>query len=328
MISTSNELYEAALKSKRSTLFRVLYAAWLVLGLSGLILIAWAEPFSGRLFRSLLSDGCPSWLITFVLSPLVMALRAVLAVESIGYVYHRFFQHLGWLTRRAQLFRRNQRFHWIHHMIYYPIGRFYRRARAYVASEKGVGLSWVVPALIASVLFLLTNGVNFGSFFFIGALGLYAKYVIDLTHSRFHEVNHPWANSPYFHWLEEIHLLHHWDQRTNFTIVHPLMDQLFGTYAAPKSHPNELKAALEDKDLTVSDLINWKYLLIEASPAEYAAFVSAAKTHPKSLRKVYLLMQVLKDRLSSHPQDALAQLLRTRSLELLKECGKTAPAGL
>lgn len=313
----TNELYEASLKPRHGLVWRTLCALWIVGGLTALTAISWAEPWSGQLFERLLAAGVSPWLVDYVLTPGVMALRAVMMVEVVGYAYHRFFQHVGFFTRRSHIFRRNQRFHWIHHMIIYPIGRLYRRAVEYVAAEDGVGLSWVIPGVIAALLFVATHGLNIGSLAFVLAVMLYAKYVIDRTHSRFHEVNHPWVDSPYFQWLEQIHLLHHWDQRKNFTIVHPLMDMLFGTYLSPRTHEAELRVALEDKELTVSDLINWRYLLIEASPAEYAAFISAARQHPRSVKKIGMLIEVLKTRMTSHPVDTEAKDLHAKALDLI-----------
>jgi len=319
---SNNEIYEAALKPPTSLLKRVLYSAWLVIGLFGLMAIAWSEPWSASLFNFLLAKGVSPLLIDFIGMPIVMTLRAILLVESLGYLYHRFFQHIGFFTRRALVFRKNQRYHWMHHMWIYPIGRFYKRAIKYVASEKGISWSWIVPALIATSLFTWTNGVHVSTVVFIAALGLYAQYVINLTHCRFHETDHPWVNSEYFHWLEDIHVLHHWDQRTNFTIVHPLMDILFGTYLAPKTHREELRIALEDNDLTASDMINWRYVLLEATPAERAAFVTNTYKHSRSIRKVGQLLKVLKDRVTSHPTDGQAQDLYTKAVALLQEIGQ------
>ncbi|MBS1998049.1 MAG: hypothetical protein JSS86_17120 [Cyanobacteria bacterium SZAS LIN-2] len=319
---SNNEIYEAALKPPKSLLHRVLYSAWLVAGLFCLMAIAWAEPWSTSLFNLLQARGIPHNLITFVGMPLVMTLRAILLVESFGYLYHRFFQHVGFFTRRALVFRKNQRYHWMHHMWIYPIGRFYKRAVAYVTAEKGFSWSWLLPALLASSLFALCNGFNASSAVFILALGLYAKYVIDLTHCRFHMNNHPWAGSKYFHWLEDIHVLHHWDQRTNFTIVHPLMDMLFGTYLSPKKHQKELAIALGDNDLTASDLINWRYVLLEATPAERAAFVTNSYKHSRSIRKVGQLLTLLKERTLSHPADDQARDLYNKAVALLEELGQ------
>jgi fatty acid hydroxylase family protein len=326
--SSPLEIYEAALKPRRSLASRAAEVAWLALGLGSLLLIGWSEPWSARWFAGLLAAGAKPWLIRWIAVPLVMALRAVLLVETVGYIYHRFFQHVGFFTRRSQVFRRNQRFHWIHHMIIYPIGRMYRRAMEYVPSEEGVAWSWVVPGLIVGGGFLWTHGVNVGSFAFLLGVAGYAKGVVDLTHDRFHIVNHPWTDSPYFHRLEEIHLLHHWDQRYNFTICHPTMDVLFGTYLSPRTHREELKVALEDKELTVSDLINWCYLLLEATPSEYAAFISAARQHSRSLRKIGLLLSLLSERLKACPADREASELYHRAVELLEKCGRSADSVL
>jgi len=319
-----NSLYEASLPAKGNRLIQFLYYVWVVCGLSALMVLAWAEPWSAPLFRELVAAGAPPWLVDYAGVGLVMAARAILLVEAFGYAYHRFFQHVGFFTRQARLIRRNQRYHWIHHMIIYPIGRFYRRAQAYVSSEEH-GLSWVVPGIVAAVLFIVTHGITFASVVFLATVWVYASRVVDKAHSRFHEAEHPWAQSRYFQWLERIHLLHHWDQRKNCTIVHPLMDILFGTYMAPHRHEREIEIALDDKEVTVSDLINWRYLLLEATPAEYAAFVSAARTHRPSLAKIDQLISILKERIATHPHEHQARDLQNKAIDLLRECGCTLP---
>lgn len=277
---------------------------WTAVGLLALIAFAWVEPFSARLMPR-------------ALHPLAMLLRGVLLVESFGYAYHRFFQHVGKLTRRSATIRRNQMFHWLHHMVIYPIGRFYKRDTGYVASETGLALSWVVPGWIAAALTVWIHGWTLDALAFVVGVAVYAKFVVDLTHARFHLAKHPWADSEYFHWLEDIHQLHHWDQANNFTIVHPLMDRLFGTYLAPETHRAELAAVASEDSLTVSDATNWRYLLKEATPAEYAAFISQAKRHPRSLRKVEQLIATLDRRLAAAPADVDALDLRARAADLL-----------
>ncbi len=295
-VQRANELYEAAFHPSAPGWRRRLKGAWTVVGLGALVWLAWRGTFAS-----------PYWTV----------LRAVVLVEAVGYAYHRFFQHVGWFTRKGQVFRRNQRYHWLHHMVIYPIGRFYRRPVAYISSEGGLGLSWAVPALATIGLALATHGFNWMTGLFVGAIAAYAYFVIDDVHERFHLVKHSCQGLRYFRWLEDIHVLHHWDQRTNFTIVHPAMDWLFGTYLAPRTHRRELAMALEDNELTVSDLINWRYLLVEAAPAEYAAFISEAKRHPRSLRKIGHLMEILSRRLDLRPGDVLAKTLQTRARELL-----------
>lgn len=318
----SNALYLAALKPQVSIMKNCIKSIWLIAGLAALIGFAFAEPWSSQLFRWMLDSGFPQWLVGFVLTPLVMAIRAVIAVESVGYAYHRFGQHLGYLTRRAQAFRRNQRFHWIHHMVIYPVGRRYRLGKKYISAEKGFGLSWVIPALLGMGLFIAVHGINLASLCFVASCGLYGYLVLGIVHERFHLVEHSWINSAYYNWLEDIHILHHWDQRYNYTILHPAMDIIFGTYMDPKLHANELKLALKDEEISCSDLINWSYLLVEASPAEHAAFISTARNNPKLRRKLVLLDGILKDRLYICPDDNQAANLHQRAADLLIACGQ------
>ena len=318
----SNDLYEASLRAKRGPLRQLLLNIWQAVAITAMIAIAWAEPWSAMLFKWLLAAGVAPWLVNYVGVALVMALRAVLLAEAAGYAFHRFCQHVGFLTRTAQWFRRGQKYHWLHHMIIYPIGRFYRRAGDYKSSEKGFGLSWVLPAVLVAGLFLFTHGFHFATFAFLGFLAFYLIKVVDLTHARFHNPDHKWMHKRYFLYLDKMHLLHHWDQRTNFTIVLPFMDLLFGTYLSPKGHEKELNLAIEDEELTVSDMINWRYLLVEATPAERAAFVSSVQKDKRGARKVGKLIQVLKDRMAAHPEDANACDLHQKALDLLQLCGK------
>lgn len=315
--NSTEQILKASYPQAVSPIMKVISGIWLVFGLTGLILVAWLEPFSQMFAQWLENKGVSLLLIEYLLIPSTMILRAILLVESIGYAYHRFFQHVGVLTRCAQIFRKNQRYHWIHHMVIYPIGTVYKRARKYISAEKGVGWSWVLPGILATTLFLFTHGFSLASLVFVTTVGAYAKFVISCAHSRFHVVDHPWANRNYFHWLEDIHVLHHWDQRKNFTIVHPLMDVLFGTYLSPKNHQSELKLAYNEDGLTVSDLINWRYLLIEATPAERATFISHVKYHSKSKKKLSSIMEILQERTSAQPEDLLASLMFKRGKDVM-----------
>jgi hypothetical protein len=159
---------------------------------------------------------------------------------------------------------------------------------------------------------------------FLASVAAYAKFIIDVTHSRFHVEKHPWAESRYFHWLEDIHLLHHWDQRMNFTIVHPFMDWFFGTYLAPRTHREEIRLSLEDRELTIADLINWRYLLIEATPAEYAAFITRVQRHPAGLRKLDRLAALVREVSAQRPTDGHAAELLGRAVDLQKVVGVQA----
>jgi sterol desaturase/sphingolipid hydroxylase (fatty acid hydroxylase superfamily) len=299
------ELWTALLNRPEPTWRKRALEIWTAAGIIALIGLAWAEPFSARIL--------PHWL-----KPAVMFLRGVLLVESFGYAYHRFFQHVGWLTRRSGTVRRNQMYHWLHHMVIYPIGAQYKRDTGYVASETGLALSWLVPGWIAACLALWTHGANVGTLAFVAGVAVYAKLLVDETHSRFHLVKHPWKDSAYFKRLADIHLLHHWDQAMNFTIVHPLMDRLFGTFLDPDTHRAQIDAVVSADALTFSDATNWRYMLKEADPVEYAAFITQARRHPRSLRKIELLIKCLERRLDLHPAEAEALDLHARAQNLQK----------
>jgi len=300
-----HELWTALLRRPNATWRRRALELWTAAGIAALIGLAWAEPFSAKLL--------PAWT-----KPIVMFLRGVVLVESFGYAYHRFFQHVGWLTRRSSIVRRNQMYHWLHHMVIYPIGAQYKRDTGYVAAETGLATAWTVPAMITVGLALWTHGLNAGTLAFVGGVAAYAKLLVDETHSRFHLVKHPWKDSAYFKRLADIHLLHHWDQAMNFTIVHPLMDRLFGTFLEPDTHRAQIDAVVSADALTFSDATNWRYMLKEADPVEYAAFITQARRHPRSLRKIELLIECLERRLALHPAEAEALDLHVRARNLQK----------
>ncbi len=299
------ELWTALLRRPDASFRKRMLEIWTAAGIIGLLALAWVEPFSAMLL--------PKWM-----KPVVMFLRGVLLVESFGYAYHRFFQHVGWLTRKSKTVRRNQMYHWLHHMVIYPIGDHYKRDTGYVASETGLALSWVVPGWIAGCLAVWTHGFTFNTLAFVAGVAAYAKLIVDETHSRFHLVNHPWKDAAYFHRLADIHLLHHWDQANNFTIVYPLMDRLFGTFLEPDTHRAQIDAVVTGDTLTFSDATNWRYMLKEATPVEYAAFITQARRHPRSLRKIEQLIKCLDRRLALHPAEAEALDLQVRATDLLK----------
>jgi len=310
MTQGPNELffgaYEASLRPKLSGWMYLLDNFRSIVGLSFLMWVCWSEPWSAKYF------GDRPWVMA-----IIMFIRGILAVEVIAYTYHRFFQHSFWMHKLYWI-RRNQRCHWIHHMIIYPIGLLFCRSHEYMEAERGA-VTAVVLALGAIVLFVWTHGINMLSVAFIMGLVVYAKCVVDVIHSRFHMMEHPWKNSRYFHWLKKIHMLHHWNHRTNFTLCHPAMDILFGTYASPTNYQEELRIVSEDRKLTASDFINWRYLLIKAMPIQYAAFISAASRHPPSLQKIQLILDVLSARIKAKPEDGEAINLYKRTVRLSEE---------
>ena len=318
-VSSSSRLYELTLKPRYSLLKKVFLGVWTPTVLIFLVYFGFAEAYSPVLFEYLMAAGLSSTVVTDAFVPLVTILRAVIVVEAIGYFYHRFFQHLGFMTRTWHKIRRNQKYHWIHHMVFYPIGELYRRKTKYKGAEP-FPWSWIIPIAIVVGLFLNANGINLGTITFVVA-GLSYVNLVRVTHERFHYTNHGWVKRKYFKFLEDVHILHHWDQGKNYTIVNPVMDMLFGTYLRPKSHRTEVKQALKEYDLTRSDIINWRYLLIEATPAEYAAFISAARQYPSGLRKVNYLLTLLQQRVEIHSNDSEAKELYAKAVRCLKEIG-------
>lgn len=60
------------------------------------------------------------------------------------------------------------------------------------------------------------------------------------------------------------------------------------------------------------------YLLTEATPAEYAAFISAAREHPGGLRKVTSLLKLLRTRIDSRGDERSNELYE-KAIDCLKE---------
>ena len=309
-------MYAAASRPIGSLFGRTLLLVWTVIGLTLLVWVALAEPFSARLFVWAGSLGLPSWICDYIGVPVVMMLRGVLMLETSGYAYHRFCQHIGWMTRRWSVIRRNQRIHWTHHMKIYPYGPEYQREAKYIPAEEGIGLSWAAPFLLIAALLVVFMGANLGTLVFILSMAVFAKLVVDTAHSRFHETEHSLGGWRYFRWLSEIHILHHWDQRYNFTIWAPVMDILFGTYLSPKRYRWAVEECARGGALTLSDLQNWLILLREAHPEEYGAIVSDARGHRPSRAKLDQVSQVLQRWVGQHPQDSEAEELLRRAERL------------
>lgn len=333
-IEEANKLFEGAFPAPKPLYHRVLKMAWTVLGLGGLLAWVWFDPVSKILLGLIGGTHITTSIAATAGFMGMLALRGVIFVEVFGYIYHRFFQHLGFWTRRGYPIRISQNYHWKHHMILYPIGPSYIHESPYKGTEPGLGLSWLIPSIgagvVSAVIMVAAMGLNIwsviGAVVFVLCAGAYGAFVVSVTHARTHEKKHDLWYWAYFNWISDIHALHHWDQGYNYTIIHPAMDILFGTYLNPKRHLVELDlikrmlATYEgEKGVIISDLINWRYLLLEATPVQYALFISNARAHSKSLRKMDALMGVLRKRLTSYPKDALASVLYQRGLALLAE---------
>lgn len=257
------------------TWYRVVTVVLLFVVLAAILI----EPFSKLL---LLELGKGSMFIYWVVFVLLYFLKGALFLEVLGYLLHRFTEHPSFITRISHHYRQNQQYHWIHHMVMYPFGNGYyeKRSENYIdVVREGLPLYFLLPLSVSALLVFLVMGFTLESAIFIFA-ALFQTKLNDLTHSRFHFLKHPWVSSRYFQWLADIHLLHHWDQEKNFTIMNPLLDMIFGTYLSPKEKLKDVKKYLADNDLNASELISWNYLLTEARPAKRAVFVAGVRKHP------------------------------------------------
>jgi hypothetical protein len=125
------------------------------------------------------------------------------------------------------------------------------------------------------------------------------------------------VDNRYFQWLEKIHLLHHWNERDNFSITNPLTDIVFGTYLSPKKHIEEVLTSMQSNKLTASDFINWRYLLKSFASSRDAALVYTLK-QGGNVRKLGQLLSVLRDRLDRNPADAESEDFYRKGVDLLR----------
>lgn len=268
--------FKVALNNRHLSSFRVLSILWAFIGVLAVTVFAVAEPWSGKLFEFLVVNGISEDFVYYGFMPIVMIFRGVILVEFVGYFYHRFLEHLGFATRLIKQVRKNQKNHWKHHMIDYPVGPVYIKNKPYMHSQKGLPWEWIFPGIILVSSVFYFQGITAANVILLSTVTLYMLF-FALVHSRFHVKVNPWVYSKYFHWLEDIHVLHHYDQTTNYSITNPLSDIIFGTYLSPKKHEHLLKDARIVKTIYASDLINWSYLVNFAWPKEQTVFIANLK---------------------------------------------------
>ena len=144
---------------------------------------------------------------------------AVALVEAVGYLWHRFAEHLGWLGDTIR-YR-----HWVHHELDYPIEHLrpedrarYRDAGSWTWFVLGAAcLALIVAIAPPSVALPLAAGVVF-----------YSWAVIAYLHGRFHVAGHWLQRFGWFRRVRRLHDIHHW-QPCNYGILFFGMDRLFGT---------------------------------------------------------------------------------------------------
>lgn len=304
-------IYKKFLKQRHIRSYKFLNVSWAVFGTTTLYILALFEPWSKMLFEFLFANGVSLNIVNFVVMPLIMLAKALILIEAIGYFYHRFAEHLGFLTRLSNQIRKNQANHWKHHMVDYPIGSYYIRNKGYQKSQSGIPWEWAFPGFLTIVLVIVFWGIVPTSAVFLVFAVLYAL-MFAKTHARFHEKKNPWAESKYFKWLEDIHKVHHWDQATNYGITNPIYDILFGTYVSPKKHSEFLKESKQKHKLYTSDLINWHYMVHFAWPKTYTLQVSNLKKDKNQKLKFHLILNDLQREFKKNNEDILLSAFLNR----------------
>lgn len=254
---------------------KILKLIWAILGVIVISVFLIAEPWSTQY-------------LSLQLQVVTAFIKALLLVETVGYFYHRFLEHLGIFTQTTKQVRKNQRNHWRHHMIDYPIGVRYRRKEKYQKSQKGIPWEWVFPFVATFGLLIYLYGFTIPNITMMLSALVYG-FIVGKTHARFHEIGNPWENNKYFQYLERVHKLHHWNQETNFGITSPIIDMLFGTYMPPKKHKMELATANEDLELYESDIINYNYLLHHTKNLKQAIYIGSLKTNKEGVNKLKII---------------------------------------
>jgi sterol desaturase/sphingolipid hydroxylase (fatty acid hydroxylase superfamily) len=150
---------------------------------------------------------------------LLSSVGAVVLVEAIGYFWHRFAEHRGWLGDTVR-YR-----HWVHHELDYPVDRL--RPVGVKNYRKAGSWTWFVVGAAAVALMLYLLPLDQGLPLALGVV-LYSWGVISYLHNRFHVEGHWLERFAWFRRIRRLHDIHHW-QPGNYGILFFWMDRLFGT---------------------------------------------------------------------------------------------------
>lgn len=222
-----------------------------------------------------------------------LVVKSVLFSEALFYMLHRYFEHVGLISRLSAFVRKNQQYHWIHHMVIYPFNKQYKKGTHYSMMKRDFHSPlWHFMIIVLIVLATVAvMGFTWKGAVFLSVVAAYSL-MVPQVHDRFHFFN-SWEKNKYFQWLADIHMLHHVDQEANFTIFNPLMDVLFGTYFSPKKFSSHIRSLLETNSINFTDFISFSYLIQEATPLERATFIAALAQFPGERKKVHEMMEVL-----------------------------------
>ena len=159
-----------------------------------------------------------------MLSPLLWSVFlstvcAVALVELVGYLWHRFAEHLGWVGDTVR-YR-----HWVHHERDYPVSCLrppeegsYRTAGSW---------TWFMLGAVSVILMFLLMPLGDAVALALGVI-VYSWGVISYLHGRFHVEGHWLQRYAWFRRIRRLHDIHHW-QPCNYGILFFGLDRLFGT---------------------------------------------------------------------------------------------------
>ncbi len=144
------------------------------------------------------------------------AALGVISVEVLGYIWHRFVEHDGFLGDGLR-YR-----HWVHHEVLYPPKRLRPSGRYHDAGS----WTWYLAGGVCSVLALILLPLDL-SVPFVVAAWLYGLF-LEVLHRSFH-IFHSWFKR--WGWWSHLRSLHdrHHQGHYNFGVLLFGMDLLFGT---------------------------------------------------------------------------------------------------
>lgn len=149
----------------------------------------------------------------------VSIISAVAIVEVAGYFWHRWAEHQGMFGR--SIVKR----HIHHHNKDYPSTRLRPKQSKYKSARSW---SWYLLAAILILAMYLSVPRPYNFVMIVAGL-VYAKFVINYLHSRFHIQDHWLSKNKRFIKIQKLHDIHHWGPY-NYGIAFYGMDWLLGTY--------------------------------------------------------------------------------------------------
>ena len=196
-------------------------------------------------------------MISLFLATLLFVVGGHVLAEVVGYFWHRFAEHSGYLGDSVRYH------HWVHHEVDYPVTNLRpvqstakarcgswawfvaafltskhwlkemlgqgRERLCFLAKYKSAGSwTWYVLALAVALLILLLLPLRDALLVIFGGM-LYGWYVDNYFHSAFHIRDHWLQRFRWFRRLTRLHDIHH-ITNANYGISFFWMDRLFGTF--------------------------------------------------------------------------------------------------